>query len=209
MARFDLNHPYILHCGQKKRDDDISCASTCTDPVRLLCCWLSRTDRRSVTFDPCFPSNPHLPRQRPKEAIFTSFPFLSSLSLLLSHTFPASGAHCCRERSVSPPLHVKWILCSLPNRKAWPHAVGSPSMPDVVHWLYIGHPCWFFFSFLFFLLKVVLEQFHLFIVEEEKRQSTPKVSIRLPLKLPGCPSEDIWVWQYWPLRYQLCGGRWL
>lgn len=110
-SRFDLRHPFTLHSGEKV--DPIKCASMYTDLVGLLSSWQSRMDRRSVTLHPCFPSSLHSPRQRPKEAIS------------LCQTFPASGAHCCYERSVSSPRCVKLTLCSLTRRNIRPYAIGS------------------------------------------------------------------------------------
>lgn len=35
MARFDLNHPYMLHCGHEKSDDNMRCASVRGEPGLL------------------------------------------------------------------------------------------------------------------------------------------------------------------------------
>lgn len=134
----------------------------------------------------------------PQPALTTATPERSHLHFLafsLSHTFPASGAHCCHESSVSCPLNVNLTLCSLLNRKAWAYTVDS--VFDDVHWLYHRH------SLLFYLLKVVLEHFMLYCWGRRKETRRRLDCICFTIKLSGCHSDDIWVYHYWPFRYQL------
>lgn len=161
--------------GIKERDDNISCASACTNPVCVLHCWPSGTDRRCLTFDPCFPSNPHSPRQRPEEAISTSFPSLSHFpcfwgSLLpWKECFPAAKCH------INLVFSIQQEGLTL---TAWPCSL-------TIHW-----------TSLFLFFEVVLEQFLLYCWGGQD-----KVSIRLYSELPGCFSltvfdlQDSSVWR--------------
>ena len=121
MARYDLNHPYMLCCGQKKSDEKVYIVhqgAQSQSPAR-------KADRAEWT-DEGWPLTPASPQ--PLFTMATSkrshLHFLA-LSLTLSHPFLASVTYYCHGRSVSSLLKVKGTLCSHSNRKARPCTVGS------------------------------------------------------------------------------------
>lgn len=140
MARFDLNHPFMLHFGER-RAMRLRCAWMCSDLLCFSYRQLSRVDRWRLNFDPAHHGN-GWKKPSPPRRLFSLSHFRCFCGSLLLWKWRFLLAKC----QTDLVFYVQQESLAVYYRlRAW-------RCSHDVHWVSL------FFPF----LKVVLEQFLLF-----------------------------------------------